>query len=112
MALVPFQQISEGVADVKLEVIEGRLEKLEIHGLKTLDEETIRQQILASVDMPLNIPKLQKALAKLQTHPQIQKVESELVNGAKEGDAVLIVHVTEMPSVELTKVPFSLKKTF
>jgi hemolysin activation/secretion protein len=89
------QNISDGV--IEIQVIEGQIERIEFKGVKKLNEESLKQRILAFVGVPLNVPKLREALEQLRLDPQIQHIESRLVEGTGPGYTVLIVSITEKP---------------
>ena len=92
-AFLPKQDISDGV--VKIQVVEGRLENIEIEGLKHLKKSYISSGLRQVTRMPLNVNELQQALEKLKREPLIEQVEAELVQGTSRGSSVLILGIQE-----------------
>ncbi|BFM40717.1 ShlB/FhaC/HecB family hemolysin secretion/activation protein [Synechocystis sp. LKSZ1] len=96
-AFLPNQQdISDGV--VKIQVIEGRLERMEITGLQRLQENYIRSRLERVTGQPLNQQALQDGLALLQLAPLLSQINAELTAGSGPGQSVLLVTVKEAPA--------------
>ena len=92
-AFIPAQTIEDGV--VKIQVIEGRLEAIEVEGLHHLEPDYIRSRIAIASGPPLNQQKLLEALQLLQINPLIQTISAELSSGTEPGTSVLNITATE-----------------
>lgn len=98
-AFIPTNQtfkIEGGV--VTIQVVEGRLEEIQVRGLKRLNPGYVRSRIAIAADKPLNVNKLLKALQLLQLNPLIQNISAELAAGTTPGTNILDVRVTEAPT--------------
>lgn len=96
-AFIPPQAIKDGV--VKIEVIEGKIEDLEITGLKRLRDNYVRSRISRGTGTPLNTKDLLEALQLLQLDPLISNLQAELSAGTRPGLSVLNVRVQEDQSL-------------
>ncbi|GFE71055.1 ShlB/FhaC/HecB family hemolysin secretion/activation protein [Chroococcus sp. FPU101] len=96
-AFIPPQAIKDGV--VKIEVIEGKIEALEITGLKRLRDNYVRSRISRGTGTPLNTRDLLEALQLLQLDPLISNLQAELSAGTRPGLSVLTVKVQEDQSL-------------
>lgn len=92
-AFIPEQEIDEGV--VKIQVLEGSLEAIEVTGLKRLFPSYIRDRIEVSTPKPLNINQLVDSLRLLQLDPLIASINAELEAGTRPGQNILRVVATE-----------------
>ena len=95
-AIIPADQvfqIEEGV--VRVQVVEGGLEAIEVRGTRKLDPEYIRSRIALAAGTPVNQSRLIEALQLLQLDPLIANVSAELAGGTKPGTSLLIVEVEE-----------------
>lgn len=90
-ALIPPQTLQGGV--VKIQVIEGSLEAINITGTRRLQPSYVRDRLPTS--KPLNQKHLLEALQLLQLNPLIQNLSAELAAGTRPGRSVLEVQVTE-----------------
>ncbi len=90
-ALIPPQTLQGGV--VKIQVIEGSLEAINITGTRRLQQAYVRDRLPTS--KPLNQKRLLEALQLLQLNPLIQNLSAELAAGTRPGTSVLEVQVTE-----------------
>jgi hemolysin activation/secretion protein len=90
-ALIPPQTIQDGI--VKIQVVEGRLEAINVTGMRRLNPDYVRDRLPTS--KPLNQQRLLEALQLLQLNPLIQNLSAELAAGARPGTSVLEVRVTE-----------------
>jgi hemolysin activation/secretion protein len=121
-AFLPEQEIVDGIINVR--VVEGKLEKLDIKGLKHLQENYIRSFIssaknssisdtdsgnISSSDSahspPLNIKKIEEELDLLKRDPSIEKIDAELVRGTQPNLSVLLIKIEETS-------PFDVKFSF
>ena len=91
-AVLPEQEINNGV--VRIRIIEGTIEKIEIEGTKRLYPNYIRQR-LQQKRSPLNVNQLENQLRLLRNSPLFKTLEASLRAGSAVGQSVLIVKVTE-----------------
>ena len=92
-ALIPPQTLQGGV--VKIQVVEGGLESINVSGTRRLDPGYVRSRIALATVKPLNRERLLQALQLLQLNPLIQNLSAELAAGTQAGSSVLEVRVTE-----------------
>jgi hemolysin activation/secretion protein len=92
-AVLPPQTITAGV--VQIQVIEGRLSRIEVEGTKRLHPAYIRSRIRLGAGMPLSTAKLEDQLRLLRVDPLFDNVEASLRAGDNEGESILIVRVLE-----------------
>lgn len=90
-ALIPPQAIQNGV--VKIQVVEGTLEAINVTGTRRLNPNYIRDRLPNS--KPLNQKRLLEALQLLQLNPLIQSIRAELSAGARLGTNILDINVNE-----------------
>lgn len=90
------QNLTTGV--VKIQVVEGVLEKIEITGLRSLQPVYVRSRIAKATSTPLNRQRLEAALQLLQLDPVIERVNAELTAGSSLGSNILQVTITEAPA--------------
>ena len=101
-AFIPVQVITKGI--VQVQVIEGRLEAIEVEGLKRLNPEYIRSRIAISSQAPLNQYKLLKALQLLQVNPLIETISAELTSGNFAGTNILNIRITETDQFHVSAI--------
>lgn len=109
-AFLPNQEIVEGIINIR--VVEGKLEDLNITGLKHLRENYVRSFISSAQKLPelntdsqsgsfsdqsppLNIKNIESELDLLKRDPSIKNIEAELVKGTKPNLSVLLIEVEE-----------------
>jgi len=109
-AFLPEQEIVDGAIDVR--VIEGKLEDINIKGLKNLQESYVRSFISSAQDSaiisndsenisdsnqssPLNIKNIEEELDILKRNPSIENIEAELVKGTQPNLSVLLIEIEE-----------------
>ncbi|MGE5658374.1 MAG: ShlB/FhaC/HecB family hemolysin secretion/activation protein [Actinomycetota bacterium] len=92
-AIVPPQTISGGL--VQIQVIEGRLARIEVEGTKRLNPAYIKSRIRLGARTPLSTANLEDQLRLLRVDPLFDNVEASLRAGDKEGESILIVRVIE-----------------
>lgn len=92
-ALIPPQTLRSGV--VKIQVVEGSLEAINITGNKRLSANYIRDRIAIRTDTPLNQQQLLATLQLLQLNPLIENLSAELATGSRPGTNILEVNVIE-----------------
>jgi hemolysin activation/secretion protein len=90
------QKLTDGI--VKIQVVEGELEKIEITGLRRLRPVYVRSRLKKNTSTPLNRKRLEAALQLLQLDPLIQRVNAELIAGTIPGRNILQVKITEAPA--------------
>jgi len=92
-AFLPDQDVQDG--SVRLRIIEGSLEQLDISGNSQFRDSYLKQRIARGAKAPLNVHDLETRLQILQQDPQIERVTARLVPGEEPGDAVLKLDVEE-----------------
>ena len=95
-AYLPPQRSQDGV--VKIQVVEGTLEEIEITGTKGLNPSYIRSRLAKNKSSPLNRDRLLESLQLLQQNPLIANLSAELSAGTRPGASLLAIHVTEADS--------------
>ena len=84
--------------NVTIQIVEGKLEGIEINGLKRLEDSYVRSRIKIATTVPLNKQRIEEALQLLQIDPIIERVNSELIAGSSPGLNILRVEVKEAPA--------------
>lgn len=92
-AVVVEQAIDNGV--VRIQVIEGLVEKLEIQGLERLRMGYVRDRINLGITTPLNQNALEDQLRLLKVDPLFETVTASLRPGSSAGRSILTVQVKE-----------------
>ncbi|MEH1969733.1 ShlB/FhaC/HecB family hemolysin secretion/activation protein [Nostoc sp.] len=92
-AYIPPQTIQSGV--VKIQVVEGKLEDIQITGTRRLNPNYVRSRLAIATSPPLNRQRLLEALQLLQLNPLIQNVTAELSAGSRTGTSLLEVKISE-----------------
>jgi len=95
-AFIPPQETDNGI--VTIQVIEGKLEDIQITGTNRLDSSYIRSRLEVATGAPLNRDRLLNALQLLQIDPLLESVSAELKAGQQLGTNILAVKVTEAKS--------------
>ncbi|WP_225912754.1 ShlB/FhaC/HecB family hemolysin secretion/activation protein [Nostoc flagelliforme] len=90
------QDLSTGI--VQIQVVEGKLEQIEIGGLRRLREEYVRSRLKRATSTPLNQQRLEEALQLLQLDPLIEQVNAQLAAGGTPGSNILRVSLKEAPA--------------
>ena len=90
---IPPQTLKDGI--VKIEVVEGSIEKIEVKGLKRLPASYITSRLKKATQAPLNQQQLLEALQLLQLNPLVDKLAAELSTGTRPGQDILTVEVTQ-----------------
>ncbi len=96
-AFFPVQDSSNGM--IRIQVIEGELENIEISGLKRLSKNYVESRLLLATDRPLNIYNLEKAIKLLQQTSLIDSVDAQLISGSAPGLSILRLELVEAPTV-------------
>ncbi|MEH2295599.1 ShlB/FhaC/HecB family hemolysin secretion/activation protein [Nostoc sp.] len=101
-AYIPEQTLTSGV--VRIQVIEGELEDIQITGTRRLNPNYIRSRIALGASTPLNQKRLLESLQLLQLNPLIQNLSAELSAGSRKGANLLAIKVTEADSFNIQPV--------
>lgn len=97
-AILPDQQIVDGV--VRYEIIEGALTEIVIADDPRIREFYIVSRLRRAAGTPLNVNALREGVARLIDDPAIAGVSAELGPGARPGEAILGVRVTDAPMLD------------
>lgn len=92
-AVLPPQVLTGGV--VRIQVIEGSIEQINVIGTRRLNPAYIRSRIGLSVQAPLNVNRLLEGLRLLQLDPLIASISADLQAGTRPGTSVLQITITE-----------------
>ncbi|MFM7363259.1 MAG: ShlB/FhaC/HecB family hemolysin secretion/activation protein [Cuspidothrix sp.] len=92
-AVLVDQKVTDGI--IKIQVVEGGLEKIKIIGTKRLNPDYVRSRIALGAGKPLSTTKLEEQLKILRIDPLIANLEASIQPGNGLGQSVLIVRVTE-----------------
>ncbi len=98
-ALIPPQKLKDGV--VEIQVVEGRLEGINVTGTQRLNPGYVRSRIGLGTQTPLNRNKLLESLRLLQLDPLIKNLSAELSAGTRPGESLLDLQVTEARSFDM-----------
>ena len=101
-AYIPEQTLTTGV--VQIQIIEGKLEDIQITGTKRLNPNYIRSRIALGAATPLNQKRLLESLQLLQLNPLIQNLSAELSAGSRTGANLLAIKVTEADTFNVQTV--------
>ncbi len=95
-AYIPPQTLQGKV--VRITVLEGRLENIQVTGTKYLNPNYVRRRIEIATKAPINRDRLLQALQLLQLNPLISNISAELSAGTRPSQSILEVRVTEAQS--------------
>ncbi|MEH2275565.1 MAG: ShlB/FhaC/HecB family hemolysin secretion/activation protein [Nostoc sp.] len=90
------QNLNSGI--IKIQIVEGELEAIELSGLQRLQEGYVRSRIARATQTPLNQKRLEQALQLLQIDPLIARVNAELTAGSTPGSNILRLQLKEAPA--------------
>jgi hemolysin activation/secretion protein len=96
-AIVTPQRISKETRIVEIQVIEGRVEEIQIRGTSRLSQDYIRSRIAPYTGKPLNRELLLSGLQLLKLNPLINNVKATLAGGIQPGSSILEVEIGESP---------------
>jgi hemolysin activation/secretion protein len=99
-AFIPPQTLEGGV--VKIQVIEGSLEDINVTGTRRLQRAYVRSRLRLAASTPLNVPRLLRGLQLLQLDPLIETISADLQAGVRPGTSLLQVQVTEADTFSVT----------
>lgn len=80
---------------IQINVLEGRVESIEIDGLRRVSDSYIRSRLNAVISVPVNTSKVEDQLRLLRSDPLFDNIEASLRSGSQEGSSVIIVRVQE-----------------
>ncbi|MEH2258243.1 ShlB/FhaC/HecB family hemolysin secretion/activation protein [Nostoc sp.] len=89
---------------VQIQVIEGKLEDIQITGTKRLNPNYIRSRIALGASTPLNQKRLLESLQLLRLNPLIKNISAELSAGSRTGANLLAIKITEADSFNIQTV--------
>jgi len=92
-ALLPSQTLRGGV--ITIQVVEGKLERIEVRGVRRLSRNYVRSRLRLAASKALNQNRLLEALQLLQLNPLIKNISAKLSAGTSPNTSVLEVQVTE-----------------
>jgi hemolysin activation/secretion protein len=96
-AVLVDQAIENGI--VRIQVIEGSLDEIQIEGTYRLSQDYIRSRIELGAKTPLRTDRLEDQLRLLRVDPNIANLEASLRASDKVGQSTLVVRVTESNNV-------------
>ncbi|MBN4004911.1 ShlB/FhaC/HecB family hemolysin secretion/activation protein [Nostoc sp. LPT] len=102
-AYIP-EQTFDNNGVVQIQIIEGKLEDIQITGTKRLNPNYIRSRIALGASTPLNQKHLLESLQLLQLNPLIQNLSAELSAGSRTGANLLAIKITEADSFNIQAV--------
>jgi len=95
-AFIPSNQLFQAQGGVvKIQVVEGSLEAIQVTGTQRLNPNYVRSRLALATSSPLNVKQLLKALRLLQLNPLIKNISAELTSGSRPGTSLLEVKVAE-----------------
>lgn len=94
--ILPDQRIDGGI--VRLVAMEGRVTRITVFGNQAVRAPYIRSRIERGIGTPVHTGDLRFALEVLRADPRIERVNAELLPGARPGESTLQVNVTETVS--------------
>lgn len=92
-AYIPPQELNNGT--VKIAVLEGKLEGINISGTKHLSDKYISSRIETAAGTPVNLESLLSALQLLRLNPLVENVSAELSAGISPGTSLLDIKINE-----------------
>lgn len=92
-AILPVQSIADG--EVLIQVIEGRLERLDISGNKELTRDYFAQRLAPALQAPLRIDAIKDEMEILQQNPRVTSLQGKLLPGSELGLAVYDLNIQE-----------------
>lgn len=92
-AYIPPQELDDGT--VKIEVLEGQLEEINVSGTKHLSPKYVSSRLEAAAGKPLNVDSLLSALQLLRLNPLIDNISAELSAGIRPGTSLLDIEIKE-----------------
>jgi len=99
-AYIPPQELNNGT--VKIAVLEGKLEGINVSGTQRLNSRYISERIENAAGKPINVESLLVALQLLRLDPLIDNVSAELSAGIQPGTSLLDIQVEEANVLNLS----------
>ncbi|MEH2067476.1 MAG: ShlB/FhaC/HecB family hemolysin secretion/activation protein [Nostoc sp.] len=90
------QALDSGI--VRIQVVEGELERIEINGLTRLQKRYVLRRLGNATKSPLKLQRLEEGLQLLQLDPLLERINAELVAGSTSGRNILRVDLQEAPA--------------
>nr|WP_190315901.1 ShlB/FhaC/HecB family hemolysin secretion/activation protein [Pseudanabaena sp. UWO310] len=87
------QSVIDGVA--KIQVLEGKVEKIEVVGVNALNPDYVRSRTELGIGTPLNTNNVEDQLRLLRADPNFTSVDASLKAGSKAGLSILTITVVE-----------------
>jgi len=94
-AIIPPQNLKTESTVVKLQVVEGTLENINVTGTRRLRPGYVSSRLAVAAGQPLNINRLVEGLQLLQLDPLIKNLSADLQGGTRLGTNILEVKVAE-----------------
>jgi hemolysin activation/secretion protein len=98
-AILPDQDPTNGV--VRIQLVEGKLSSMELHGNKWLRDGYITSRIRRWSRLPLNLNQLREGLQLLRQNPNMRQINAELKPGLANGESSLDVRVIDQQPFRL-----------
>jgi hemolysin activation/secretion protein len=92
-AVIPDQTPKDGV--VTIDVVEGVLSRIELHGNKWLRDDYITGRLQRGSGPPLDMNKLKESLQVLRQNPNVKQLNAELEPGKTPGESILDLRVVD-----------------
>jgi len=94
--VIPDQRLDAGT--VRLTAVEGRVTRISVLGNNAVRADYIRSRAERGIGTPVHAGDLRFALEVLRADPRIERINGELLPGARPGESTLQVNVTETVS--------------
>jgi hemolysin activation/secretion protein len=95
------QELKINGAVVKIQILEGKLEAIQVTGNKHLEASYIQNRIARATKAPLNYDRLVESVRLLQQNPLLDQVNVELSSGSQPGTNLLEVNIKEAQPLNL-----------
>jgi hemolysin activation/secretion protein len=92
-AYIPPQELNQST--VKIAVLEGELEGINVSGIEHLSKQYISSRIETAAGKPVNVDSLLSALQLLRLDPLISNISAELSAGIRPGTSLLDIQIEE-----------------
>jgi hemolysin activation/secretion protein len=91
--IIPDQEVADGV--ITLQVIEGKLSRVEVTGLQRLKHDYVRDRMVLDSERPLRLSALEERLQLLHQDRLIERLSGQLAPSERLGESILTVAVEE-----------------
>ena len=95
------QELDRNNGIVRIQVIEGSLESVDIQGIKRLGPNYILRRLEPGITAPLNLEQLEATLQLIRTNPSIETITATIQPGKGLGKSILVVEVEEANPIQL-----------